>query len=133
MTDEEIENPSPTEWKKWLENNFKTSSCVWLVFYKKPTKKWRITLNEAVEEALCVGWIDGKLQRIDDKRYRLRFSPRRKGSYWSDSNVKRMRNLIKAGRMKDVGRKKIPEEDLSRKFINMRKLNINQRRFSFLD
>lgn len=70
---------------------------------KKSTGVASVTWPEAVDEALCVGWIDGVRQRIDDERYQIRFSPRRRGSHWSNINIRRIAALKKAGRMKAAG------------------------------
>jgi uncharacterized protein YdeI (YjbR/CyaY-like superfamily) len=91
------------EWRNWLENNHGTASEAWLVFYKKPSGKTRIPYNDAVEEALCFGWIDGKLKRISDDYYIQRFTPRRRDSIWSELNVARVRKMISEGLMTKPG------------------------------
>ena len=91
------------EWRKWLEDNHSTVDEVWLIYYKKPSGKPRISYNDAVEEALCFGWIDGKLRRINDDYYIQRFTPRRPGSKWSQLNMARVQKLVKEGAMKPVG------------------------------
>ena len=91
------------EWRDWLSKNHSTSKEAWLVFYKKPSGKPRIPYNDAVEEALCFGWIDGKLKRINDNYYIQRFTPRRRDSLWSELNVSRVRKMISAGLMKRPG------------------------------
>ena len=73
-------------WRAWLEENHSSETEVWVVFYKKHTGEPSIAYDEAVEEALCFGWIDGVIQRIDDDRYGRRFTPRRDGSSWSAIN-----------------------------------------------
>jgi uncharacterized protein YdeI (YjbR/CyaY-like superfamily) len=93
-------------WRAWLEKNHATEKEVWLVFYKKHTGKTCISLDEAVEEALCFGWIDSVLKRIDDKKHVLRFSPRKHRSIWSESNVKRVKKLIGQGKMTNAGLEK---------------------------
>ena len=82
------------EWRNWLKNNHASVREAWLVFYKKPSGKQRIPYNDAVEEALCFGWIDGKLKRINDNYYIQRFTPRRRDSIWSELNVSRARKMI---------------------------------------
>ena len=74
------------EWRAWLEANHATAKEVWLVIYKKHTGQLGLSYEEAVEEALCFGWIDGLLHRIDDEKYALRYSPRKKGSSWWETN-----------------------------------------------
>jgi uncharacterized protein YdeI (YjbR/CyaY-like superfamily) len=92
-----------SDWRKWLENNSLVYQEVWLVYYKKPSGKPRIPYNEAVEEALCFGWIDGKIKRINDEYYIQRFTPRKPGSRWSKYNVERVEKLKKLGHMKPEG------------------------------
>src|SRR5512139_2793896 len=97
------------EWRAWLEANHATAAEVWLIHYKKHTGKPGPTYEEAVEEALCFGWIDGLLKPIDAEKYALRFSPRKKGSVWSETNKRRVAKLIKQGRMTEAGFAKIKE------------------------
>ncbi len=98
-----------TDWRAWLEENFKTEKEVWLIHYKKHTGKPSIPYEDAVEEALCFGWIDGLLRRIDDEKYIIRYSPRQKKSIWSDSNKRRIEKLIKQGRMTEAGLAKVKQ------------------------
>lgn len=98
------------EWRGWLKENHASASEVWLVFYKKSTGKPCPSYNEAVEEALCWGWIDGMKRSIDEERYAFRFSPRKEGSNWSPSNVKRAQKLLKEkGRIQPAGMRLIKE------------------------
>lgn len=90
-------------WHKWLLENYDKADEVWLVYYKKKTEKPTISYNDAVEEALCFGWIDGKVNTIDTEKYMQRYTPRRTGSVWSEINLKRVKKLIKEGRMTKVG------------------------------
>ena len=83
--------------------NHKTKKAIWLLFYKKHTGKASISYEDAVEEALAFGWIDGMIRKIDDHRYGLRFTPRRPGSIWSKLNVARMEKLFREGRMTKQG------------------------------
>jgi len=91
------------EWRKWLEKNHNTCEEVWLRYYKKPSGKPRIPYADAVEEALCFGWIDGKIKRINEDYYIQKFTPRRQGSRWSKYNVDRVKKLTEAGMMTEVG------------------------------
>jgi uncharacterized protein YdeI (YjbR/CyaY-like superfamily) len=91
------------EWRKWLEKNHKLINGVWLIYYKKSSGKQRVAYSDAVEEALCFGWIDGKIKRADDDSYMQWFTPRRKGSKWSKLNVTRVQRLIKDGLMMPAG------------------------------
>lgn len=91
------------EWRRWLKENFKTTGEVWLVYFKKGSGKARISYNDAVEEALCFGWIDSNVRSLDDSRYAQRFSPRRPNSSYSPANLERLRQLAAEGKVqKDV-------------------------------
>ena len=90
-------------WRAWLEANAGTASAVWLVVYKKGSGQPSITWDEAVEEALCFGWIDSKAKPIDDLRYRQYFSPRKPTSVWSKVNKARIERLIADGLMREPG------------------------------
>src|SRR5512134_5387 len=85
------------DWRAWLAENHATAPEMWLVFYKKHVGKPGLTYLEALEEALCFGWIDGILKRIDDEKHLIRFSPRRRNSIWSELNKRRVRTLIREG------------------------------------
>jgi uncharacterized protein YdeI (YjbR/CyaY-like superfamily) len=91
------------EWHNWLDKNHSVVPGVWLVYYKKISGKPRIAYNDAVEEALCFGWIDGKIKRVNEEYYIQWFTPRRKGSRWSALNVQRAQKLIGEGRMRQPG------------------------------
>lgn len=96
---------SRTEWHDWLDQNHLTTDEIWLVYYKKQSGKPRIPYADAVEEALCYGWIDGKIKRINEEYYIQKFTPRRPKSRWSKYNIERVKKLIKDGRMKPEGLK----------------------------
>jgi uncharacterized protein YdeI (YjbR/CyaY-like superfamily) len=91
------------EWRRWLAKHHKTAREIWLIYYKKESDKPRIPYNDAVEEALCYGWIDSLVKPIDAKKYAQRYSPRRKTSKLSDMNRERVNRLIEAGRMTKAG------------------------------
>ncbi|MCL5279347.1 MAG: YdeI/OmpD-associated family protein [Planctomycetes bacterium] len=97
------------DWRAWLAANHTTAQEIWLVIRKKHMAKAGLTYGEALEEALCFGWIDGILRRIDDKKHTVRFTPRRKNSIWSELNKKRVAQLIQEGRMTETGLAKIKE------------------------
>jgi len=97
------------EWRTWLSDNHSTATDVWLVFFKKSSGKTNLSYNDAVEEALCFGWIDGIKRSIDDERYCHRFSPRKPDSNWSPSNKYRVEKLIQSGLMMPAGQKAIDE------------------------
>jgi uncharacterized protein YdeI (YjbR/CyaY-like superfamily) len=98
---------SRRSWRAWLESNHDRKAEVWLVFYKRHTGKPTLSYGEAVEEALCFGWIDGVKRSIDDERYTHRFSPRKPSSRWSALNRDRAERMERAGRMTAAGRKAI--------------------------
>ena len=96
------------EFRKWLNDNCLSSEGVWLLFGKAGGPK-TIKAGEALEEALCFGWIDGQMQSIDDKTYKKYFSQRRKNSKWSEKNKGLVKSLEERGMMTDFGREKIEE------------------------
>lgn len=83
------------KWRAWLRKNYKIAKEIWLVYYKKGTGKSRIQYNDAVEEALCFGWIDSTVRTIDEKRFAQRFSPRKPNSKYSPANKERLKFLLK--------------------------------------
>lgn len=97
------------EWRRWLEENSNNVQEVWLVHYKKGCGKVSISHDEAVEEALCFGWIDGKLKSIDKERFILRYSPRKANSVWSKINRDKAEMMIAKGRMTESGLAKIEQ------------------------
>lgn len=136
-----LEFESRDRWRSWLSENAAVDKEAWLVLHKKRTGRASITLEEATEEALCFGWIDSSLQRIDDDSYALRYTPRRKRSPWSEINRRRAAKLIRQGRMTDGGLAAIEEakrngewskaphsEDVSRVPVDLRRaLAANER------
>lgn len=101
---------SRAAWRAWLEKNHDRSSETWIVFVKAHSEKRRFTYAEAVEEALCFGWIDTTVQKIDDDHYRQRFTPRTNLKNWSKINLGRFAKMEAAGLMTDAGRAKCPAE-----------------------
>jgi len=91
------------DWRRWLAKNYNNKKEIWLIYYKKSSGKKRIDYSEAVEEALCYGWIDSIVKRIDDEKHAQRFSPRRKGSQLSEINHERVKKLIREGKMTEEG------------------------------
>ena len=98
-----------TEWRAWLEVNHKTANEIWLGYYKKHTGKKSISYNDAVEEALCYGWIDSLVKRVDENIYKQKYTPRKKNSVWSIINVNRVEKMIKVGKMTSYGMEKVKE------------------------
>ncbi|MFC1897977.1 YdeI family protein [Candidatus Cloacimonadota bacterium] len=106
------------EWRKWLSKNHDKESEIWMIYYKKHTGKPTIGYEESVLEALCWGWIDSIIKRIDDEKYVRKFTPRINYENWSDSNINRMKKLIAENRIHKVGLEKFPLEHLSRKLAD---------------
>ena len=91
------------DWRKWLEKNHQAEKSVWLIIYRKQTKTKSIYYDEAVEEALCFGWIDSKANKRDDESYYLYFAQRKPKSNWSKINRERVGKMIKQGLMTPAG------------------------------
>jgi uncharacterized protein YdeI (YjbR/CyaY-like superfamily) len=102
-----IQPDSRTAWRAWLADHHQDASGVWLVTWKARMGRTTFSYEEAVEEALCFGWIDRKAGRVDDERTMVRFSPRRRGSVWARSNKERVAHLEATGLMTDAGRRAI--------------------------
>jgi uncharacterized protein YdeI (YjbR/CyaY-like superfamily) len=102
-----VQPKSRNAWRAWLEKYHATSSGVWLVFAKKHSKLATVSYNDAVEEALCFGWIDGLMNPVDDTFYMQSFTPRKATSVWAASNKARVEKLIAAGLMTEAGLKTI--------------------------
>lgn len=90
--------------RRWFLDNHKTADEQWIGYYKVATGEPSVTWPESVDVALCFGWIDGIRKKIDERSYRVRFTPRRPGSSWSARNLERMRSLIEAGLVEESGR-----------------------------
>jgi uncharacterized protein YdeI (YjbR/CyaY-like superfamily) len=104
--------PGPTEtffapdratWRVWLEEHHADRSEVWLLLLKKHVPEPCVTLDEAIEEALCFGWVDSRLRSLGDREHALRFSPRKPTGTWAPSNKARVERLIREGRMAPAG------------------------------
>jgi uncharacterized protein YdeI (YjbR/CyaY-like superfamily) len=94
-------------WRAWLEKNHATEPGVWLVFQKLHTGKTSVSYEAAVEEALCFGWIDSIIKRLDANRYLRKFTPRSSTGHWSAANLERIGRLKRDGRMTEVGLAKL--------------------------
>ncbi len=104
VDDLELFHPETRErWRAWLAAHHATSPGVWMVTWKKATGRPRVGYDEAVEEALCVGWVDSLARTIDDERSRLLYTPRRAGSGWSRPNKQRVERMTAAGLMTPAG------------------------------
>jgi uncharacterized protein YdeI (YjbR/CyaY-like superfamily) len=96
------------QWRDWLDQHHASESEVWLIFYKRHTGIASVAYKEALDEALCVGWVDSLVRRMDDRRYALKFTPRRADSRWSTANRMRYAELKASGRLKPAGIKRPP-------------------------
>jgi uncharacterized protein YdeI (YjbR/CyaY-like superfamily) len=108
-----VQPKSRSAWRRWLERNHARAAEIWLVCFKKKSGKKTVTHDAAVEEALCFGWIDGVIKKLDAERYTQRFSPRRPRSNWSELNKERARRLIQSGKMTAAGRAVLPDLSLN--------------------
>jgi len=102
-TTETVHPGTREAWRKWLEAHHASAPGIWLIYDKKSTGRRRLTYAEAVEEALCFGWIDSRPNKIDDDHYKQLFSPRKPGSVWSRINKERIEKLIAQGLMTPAG------------------------------
>ena len=107
---------SQTDWRAWLRANYRQPHGVWLKIVKKASAKHSVSYAEAVEEALCFGWIDSQMQRYDDDFYVQKFSPRGPKSSWSKANVASVEELIKGGRMEPAGLEAIAAAKANRRY-----------------
>ena len=94
---------TPDDFRRWLTRHHASERELWVGFFRKGSGRPSITWPESVDEALCFGWIDGVRKSLDEQSYVIRFTPRRKGSFWSDVNTRRANELIRTGRMKPAG------------------------------
>ena len=108
---------SPLEFRGWLAKNHASVTELWLGFYRKASGKGGITYPEALDEALCFGWIDGVKKRVDEHSYTQRFTPRRPRSIWSNVNIKRVSVLQELGRMMPAGLRAFEARDPKRSGI----------------
>jgi uncharacterized protein YdeI (YjbR/CyaY-like superfamily) len=97
------------EWRAWLAEHHAASDGVWLVLWRQQSGRTGVTYEDAVQEALCFGWIDSKQTKLDDDRNMLRFSPRKRGSGWARSNKLRIERLLREGLMAEAGLARIEE------------------------
>jgi uncharacterized protein YdeI (YjbR/CyaY-like superfamily) len=98
---------SRNEWRQWLKKNHSKYTGIWFIYYKDHTGKPSIPYEDSVEEALCFGWIDSIIKKIDDDRYARKFTIRKNDSKWSELNKRRVNKLIKSGLMTEAGMQKI--------------------------
>ncbi len=100
----------PPAFRRWLLKNHATKSEIWLVQYKKTSAKRGISYADALEEAICFGWIDSSVRRLDEERYAIRFTPRRPKSNWTEANRALAKRLEHEGRMTEAGRRALPKD-----------------------
>jgi uncharacterized protein YdeI (YjbR/CyaY-like superfamily) len=96
---------TPEDFRRWLKVHHENTRELWVGYYKKSSGRPSITWSESVDEALCVGWVDGLRKTIDEASYKIRFTPRKTTSHWSAVNIGRVRELTKLGRMRPAGLK----------------------------
>jgi uncharacterized protein YdeI (YjbR/CyaY-like superfamily) len=94
-------------WREWLKENHDQVDEIWLIYYKKSTGLPSIAYQDSLDEALCFGWIDSLIKKIDDEKYARKFTPRKDSSKWSLVNKKRVAQLIQEGSMTEFGLKKV--------------------------
>ena len=102
-----VEVKNRAEWRAWLAANHDKEAGVWLVYYKKKIGKTCVEYGASVEEALCYGWVDSIIKKLDDTKYARKFTPRKESSKWSPSNKKRVEQLIREGLMTEHGLQKV--------------------------
>jgi len=117
---EELYVTEREQWRAWLEKNYSTAKEVWLVYYKAHTGKPSIPYGDSVEEALCFGWIDGIIKKLDDERFGRKFMPRKIKSKWSESNKKRAEKMIRQRKMTEAGMVRIREAKESGEWSTVR-------------
>jgi len=101
---------NPDQWHQWLAKHHASESEVWLVFYKAHTGRRSIAIPDAVDEALCFGWVDSLVKRLDDARYAVKFTPRKADSRWSAINRRRYAALKASGRLQPAGINRPPTD-----------------------
>jgi uncharacterized protein YdeI (YjbR/CyaY-like superfamily) len=101
--------PNRAAWRAWLSEHHQTAAAIWLITDTSPARRPSVSYLDAVEEALCFGWIDGIAKRLDTDRRAQRFTPRRANSHWTELNKERARRLIASGLMTDAGRAVLPD------------------------
>lgn len=98
---------TPELWRIWLEEHASSSDGIWLLFYKKDSGIASLNYAQALDEALCFGWIDGQLKKGDEQSWYQRFTPRRPRSVWSEKNTQNVDRLIRAGKMTEAGMREV--------------------------
>jgi len=104
---------SCAQWRAWLEKHHDSEAEIWLVFYKLHARRKSPIYEETVEEALCFGWVDSLVRRLDDDRFARKFTPRNLGSRWSPSNIRRYADLKRRGRLAPAGVARPPNDRIA--------------------
>jgi uncharacterized protein YdeI (YjbR/CyaY-like superfamily) len=115
---EELYVPNRDGWRAWLKENHDVKKEVWLIYYKKHAGKPSISYDDSVEEALCFGWVDSIIRRLDDEKFARKFTPRRGKSRWSEANRKRVEKMIREGKMTETGLIRIKEARARGEWLN---------------
>ena len=119
----------PAAFRAWLEKRHQIKREQWVGFHRKASGRPSITWPEAVDEALCFGWIDGLRKTIDAESYKIRFTPRRPTSNWSAINIRRMKELMREGRVRPAGikafQKRMPERSGIYSYENRKSATLN--------
>ena len=122
---EQVYFETAAAWRNWLAEHHDKRKGIWLIYYKKHTGKPRVAYDEAVEEALCYGWIDSTVKRLDDERYMQQFTPRKEKSNWSELNKRRVKKLTHEVRMMPPGVKSSEVAKQNRKWFEPEQPQIN--------
>ena len=109
--------PTPAHLRAWYEENHDRFDELWVGYYKKATGLSTVTIGESIDQALCFGWIDGLKRSVDEKSYKVRFTPRRRRSRWSERNLKRMEALIEAGLVAEAGLAAYPGPEVLKEVV----------------
>jgi len=104
---DQVDILTPGQWRSWLKHHHERDGGVWVVLFKKSSGRAKVDYEDLVCEAVCWGWIDSKVGRVDDERSRIWFAPRRPRSAWSDSNIRRVERLTAEGRMQPAGERAV--------------------------
>ncbi len=137
-----LEVPGRKQWRNWLREHHASESEIWLVFHKRHTPEKSISYDDAVEEALCFGWIDSLVKRLDDDRYARKFTPRKPASKWSTLNRRRYADLKARGLLAAPGLERAPTNlsgDAPRPSLSVippyieKQLKANARAWSFFE
>lgn len=118
---ETVQVTTRAAWRAWLVRHHATKREIWLIYNKKSSGKPRVAYGDAVEEALCFGWIDSTVKTLDPHRYAQRYSPRKAGSNWSAPNIERVARLLKAGLMMPAGRVHLPGKAATKAYLEAHK------------